>query len=62
MKFITDYTIEKFIIKTTWNDLPNDVMHEKNYFEDTKYDLYYLGIGYMSKDQLLKYLYTGELE
>ena len=25
MKFITDYTIEKFIINTTWNDLPNDV-------------------------------------
>ncbi|MXP75114.1 NAD(P)-binding domain-containing protein [Lachnospiraceae bacterium WCA-9-b2] len=35
-------------------------MHEKNFFTDTKYDLDYLGIGHMSKEELLKYLYTGE--
>lgn len=35
-------------------------MHEKNFFEETKYDLDYLGIGHMTKEQLLKYLYKGE--
>lgn len=34
-------------------------MHEKNFFEETKYDLDYLGIGHMKKEELLAYLYTG---
>jgi opine dehydrogenase len=35
-------------------------MHEKNYFEETKHNLDYLGIGDMDKEQMLKYLNTGE--
>lgn len=35
-------------------------MHEKSFFENTKYDLDYLGIGNMNKEQLLEYLYTGK--
>lgn len=35
-------------------------VHEKNFFEETKYDLDYLGIGHMSREELLNYLYTGE--
>lgn len=36
-------------------------MHEKSFFEESRYNLDYLGIGDMDKDQLLRYLYTGEL-
>ncbi len=36
-------------------------MHEKSFFECTKYNLDYLGIGDMDKDELLKYLYTGKV-
>ncbi len=36
-------------------------IHEKNYFEETRYNLDYLGISSMNKEQLLKYLYTGVL-
>lgn len=35
-------------------------MHEKNFFIDTKYNLKYLGIDNLSKEQLLEYMYTGE--
>lgn len=35
-------------------------MHEKSFFTDTRYTLDYLGIGNLSKEQLLKYMYTGE--
>lgn len=34
-------------------------MHEKSYFIETKYNLDYLGIGHMSKEQLLDYMYIG---
>lgn len=34
-------------------------MHEKSFFEDTKYDLDYLGIGHMSKEELLDYMRNG---
>lgn len=34
-------------------------MHEKNFFEDTKYSLEYLDINHMSHDELLLYLYDG---
>lgn len=34
-------------------------MHEKSFFDETKYNLDYLGIGRMNKDQLLDYLYNG---
>ena len=34
-------------------------MHEKNFFKETKYDLDYLGIGHMTKEQLLDYMYSG---
>lgn len=37
-------------------------MHEKSFFNETKYDLDYLGIGHMSKEELLNYLYTGKQE
>lgn len=34
-------------------------MHETNYFENTKYNLDYLGIGHMNKEELLDYMYNG---
>ncbi|SHK91806.1 NAD/NADP-dependent octopine/nopaline dehydrogenase family protein [Fibrobacter sp. UWEL] len=34
-------------------------MHEKSFFENTKYNLDYLGIGHMDKDQLLDYMRNG---
>lgn len=34
-------------------------MHDTNYFENTKYDLDYLGIGHTSKEELLEYMYSG---
>lgn len=37
-------------------------MHEKSFFKETKYDLDYLGIGHMDKEQLLKYLREGVLD
>jgi opine dehydrogenase len=33
--------------------------HEKSFFEETRYNLDYLGIGHMTKRQLLDYLYEG---
>ena len=36
-------------------------MHEKDYFKETKYNLDYLGIGAMNKEQLRNYLYKGML-
>lgn len=35
-------------------------MHEKSFFKNTKYNLDYLGIGDMNKEELLRYLYTGQ--
>lgn len=35
-------------------------MHEKSFFERTKYSLDYLGIGDLNKEQLLEYLYIGK--
>lgn len=34
-------------------------MHEKSFFENTKYDLDYLGIGHMNKEELLDYMRNG---
>lgn len=34
-------------------------MHEKSFFKETKYDLDYLGIGHMNKEQLLDYMRNG---
>ena len=34
-------------------------MHEKSFFEDTKYNLDYLGIGHMERSELLEYLRNG---
>ena len=34
-------------------------MHEKSFFKETKYDLDYLGIGHMTKEQLLDYMRNG---
>ena len=34
-------------------------MHKKNFFETSRYNLEYLGIGDMSKEELLAYLNTG---
>lgn len=34
-------------------------MHKKNFFEDSRYNLEYLGIGGMPKEELLVYLNTG---
>ena len=34
-------------------------MHEKSFFQETRYDLDYLGIGHLSRQQLLDYMYTG---
>lgn len=36
-------------------------MHEKSFFEETRYNLDYLGIGSLSKEQLLDYLYNGNI-
>lgn len=36
-------------------------MHEKNYFAETRYNLDYLGIGDMDREELLSWLYTGEM-
>ena len=36
-------------------------MHETNYFEDTQYNLEYLGIDNLNKDELLSYLREGKL-
>lgn len=36
-------------------------MHEKNYFNETKYNLDYIGIGDLSRDDLLRYLRSGEI-
>ena len=33
--------------------------HEKSFYKETKYNLDYLGIGHMTKEQLRDYLYTG---
>lgn len=35
-------------------------MHEKSFFKETRYTLDYLGIGHMTKEQLLDYMYTGK--
>ncbi len=35
-------------------------MHETNYFEKSKYNLDYLGIGQMGREELLEYLYNGK--
>ena len=34
--------------------------HEKSFYKETKYNLDYLGIGHMTKEQLRDYLYTGK--
>lgn len=34
-------------------------MHEKSFFEETVYNLDYLGIGHMTRDELLDYMYNG---
>lgn len=34
-------------------------MHEKSFFKETKYNLDYLGIGHMTKEQLLDYMRNG---
>lgn len=34
-------------------------MHEKSFFDTSKYNLDYLGIGHLSKEQLLDYMYNG---
>ena len=34
-------------------------MHEKSFFKETKYDLDYLGIGHMTKEQMLDYMRNG---
>lgn len=36
-------------------------MHKENYFKTSKYNLEYLGIDNMDKEELLKYLYDGEI-
>ena len=36
-------------------------MHETSFFEDNPFDLDYLGIGHLDKEQLLRYLHTGQL-
>ena len=35
-------------------------MHEKSFFENTKYNLDYLGIGHMNRQQLLDYMREGK--
>ena len=34
--------------------------HEKSFYKETKYNLDYLGIGHMTKEELRDYLYTGK--
>jgi opine dehydrogenase len=34
-------------------------MHEKDFFQETRYNLDYLGIGHLDREQLLDYMYTG---
>ena len=36
-------------------------MHKKNFFNTSKYTLEYLGINNLTKEELLKYLYNGEI-
>lgn len=36
-------------------------VHEKNFFNDTRYNLDYLGINDMDKEELLDYLYNGKI-
>ena len=36
-------------------------MHETSFFEDSPFDLDYLGIGHLDREQLLRYLHTGQL-
>ena len=36
-------------------------MHETSFFEDNSFDLNYLSIGQLDKEQLLCYLHTGQL-
>ena len=36
-------------------------MHETSFFEDNPFDLDYLGIGHLDREQLLRYLHTGQL-
>lgn len=36
-------------------------MHKENYFQTSKYNLSYLGIDDMTKEELLNYLYNGEV-
>ena len=40
-------------------DIPVGAMHEKSFFKETKYDLDYLGIGHMTKWQVLDYMRNG---
>lgn len=53
----------KFGVKTPIIDsmiVLGGAIHGKNYFNDTKYNLEYLGIDNMDKDELLDYLYYEE--
>ena len=36
-------------------------MHEKDYFVTSHYNLDYLGIGHLTREQLLDYMYTGNI-
>ena len=36
-------------------------MHKTNYFENSKFNLDFLGIGNMDKEELLDYLYNGNI-
>lgn len=52
----------KFGVKTPIIDsmiILGGAMHEKNFFIETKYNLDYLGIEHLTKEQLLDYMYTG---
>lgn len=52
----------KFGVKTPIIDsmiILGGAMHEKNFFTETKYNLDYLGIEHLTKEQLLDYMYTG---
>lgn len=54
----------KFNIETPIIDsmiILGGAVHEKNFFDDTKYNLDYLGINDMSKEELLDYLYNGKI-
>lgn len=53
---------EKFDVATPIIDsmiVLGGAMHEKSFFDNTKYNLEYIGINDMNKDELLNYLYTG---